>query len=69
MKNYVSLDSRAHDLSADDLRQEWRQLLRRVRRGDDIHITSDKRRALLVRVDSELCRLRLEQATALKEVE
>jgi hypothetical protein len=41
----------------------WRRMVRRARYGDDIHITSDKRRDVILKVDALLCALRLKHAT------
>lgn len=59
MKHHPELDAETSLL--------WRRIVGRARYGADIHITSDARRAVILKVDALLCRRRLENAIEAKE--
>jgi hypothetical protein len=59
MKHHPELDAATSLL--------WRRFVGRERYGTDIHITSDARRAVILKVDALLCRLRLQKASEAKE--
>ncbi len=58
----------AAELPESYTRSAWRRLVELAFLGADIHITSDRRRAVILKIDGELGRSRLEQATERKEV-
>lgn len=45
----------------------WRRFVGRARYGRNIHITSDERRAVILKVDALVCRRLLENAIEAKE--
>lgn len=59
MKHHPELDAETSLL--------WRRFVGRARYGRNIHIASDARRAVILKVDALLCRRLLENAIEAKE--